>query len=127
MRDYSQMNIEDVAEFPFVEAMPARQLSRWQRFWQQYRVFKDLVKRHGDLVPQVYAAKLGGVSVQRIDQLCLAGNLVRVYWDGHAFITEDSFVAWAKSERRPGTRYDDLTKRQVWKMSTEASREILGK
>jgi hypothetical protein len=121
------MDIENVAELPWGAAMPARKQSKWLRFIDRYRAYKRLRERHGDLVPQVFAAKFAGVSKQRIGSLCDAGNLVRVYFEGHAFITEDSLVAWARSDRKTGDRYSEMSRRQIWKMSVEASAEIVGK
>jgi hypothetical protein len=54
------------------------------------------------LMPIAFAAKIAGVSRQRIDDLVERGQVERVVLNGHPFVTEESFIAWAKSERKAG-------------------------
>lgn len=91
-----------VAEFPFVATLPKREKSRLQTFWEQFEVMKAAMDAHGSLVPATFAARLLGVSKQRVHQLTEAGKLQCIEVNGHSFITEDSMVALAKSERKAG-------------------------
>lgn len=96
------MSINAVTEFPFCEALPKREKSRVVRIWESLEEARQVVKLHGFLLPVKFAAGLADVSRQRIDELVSDGVIVRIDLDGHAFITEDSFVAWAKTERKQG-------------------------
>lgn len=89
-------------EFPFVEGLPKREKSRLQKLWDHFQEVKEISAEKGILVPVRLASSLGGVSVQRIDQLCVVGKLERVYVDEHPFVTEQSLLAWARSERKSG-------------------------
>lgn len=91
-----------VCEFPFVEGLPVREKSRIGKAWDIVSHMREAQAQHGLLIPERLAAKLAGVSSQRIGQLALGERLNRVYIDGHPFITEDSLVAWLKSERKTG-------------------------
>ena len=90
------------AEFPFVEELPKREKSRLQKLWDHFTEVKAITAQKGLLVPVRFAANLVGVSQQRVDQLCDNGSLERVYVDGHPFVTENSLIEWAKSERKAG-------------------------
>lgn len=89
-------------EFPFVQGLPVREKSRIGKAWDVVSHMREAQARHGLLIPERLAAKLAGVSWQRIGQLANLDRLKRVYIDGHPFITEDSLVAWLKSERKSG-------------------------
>lgn len=96
------MDQDAVAEFPFCEALPKREKSRIVRIWEQLEVMRAAFEKHGSLLPVRFAAGLADVSRQRIDELVHDGVIDRIEVDGHPFITENSFVAWAKSERKQG-------------------------
>jgi hypothetical protein len=53
-------------------------------------------------VPQIVAAKLLGVSKQRVNQIVQDGRLETVDVCGERFILEDSLVAFCKLERKSG-------------------------
>ena len=102
---YSNMNemIEaGVNEFPFVEGLAKRDKTKLENLWEVLKRAKELADEKGMLLPSRFAAGLLGVSQQRVDQLMDAGKLERVVLDGHPFITEDSIVDYAKSERKTG-------------------------
>lgn len=89
-------------EFPFVEGMPKRERSRLQKFWDLLGEIKQMREQHGQLIPPELAAKLIGVSQQRVDQLMGAGKLMRLEIDGRPFVGENSLVEFARSERKAG-------------------------
>lgn len=91
-----------VCEFPFVEGLPVREKSRIGKAWDIVVHMREAQAQHGLLIPERLAARLAGVSWQRIEQLSKAERLKCVRIDGHPFITEDSLVAWLKSDRKTG-------------------------
>jgi len=93
---------ELVQELPFMQGLPKREQSRFAKLWAHFRAVKAVMEKHGMIVPVQTAANLAGVSHQRIAQLIADGRLVRVDLDGHRYVTENSFVEWAKSLRKNG-------------------------
>lgn len=92
-----------VSEFPFVAELPKRAKGKLQTLWDAYSELSKLTEEHGMLIPCSFAAELAGVSRQRIHRLCEQGDLVTVnIGPRQRFITEASFVEWAKSERKAG-------------------------
>lgn len=89
-------------DFPFVAELPKRERSRLATVWERLAELRQVSAQHGQLVPPRLAAKLLGVSSQRIDQLVQAGKLMRVDVDGHPLLTENSIIALAKTERKAG-------------------------
>ena len=121
-------------DMPFVNDLPKREQSRWSKIWTQLCEFKDLTDKHGALLPLPFAAKVAGVSRQRMAELCDNDQVARVYFHGHAYIVEDSFLSWARSERkagRPLKLIDDAERkgdfRAALDMSVEFARECTKK
>jgi len=110
-----------ITEFPFVEALPKREKSKFQTLLDHLEEVGRIVDEKGMLLPHAFAAKLGGVSQQRIDQLCDAGKLERVDFAGRPFVTEKSLVAWAQSERSAGRPVQPISNRKLWKAAKEVA------
>jgi hypothetical protein len=96
------MEQAETLDFPFVVALPKREKSRVVSFWESFDELRKASKQHGFLMPVKFAADLANVSRQRIDELVADGVIERVEVQGHPFITENSFVAWAQRERQRG-------------------------
>jgi hypothetical protein len=92
----------EACDFPFVETLPKREKSRLRKLWDHFQEAKAIAAEHGMLVPCPVAAQIVGVSRQRIDQLCADGLLRLVQLGGHNYVTENSLVAWAQTERKQG-------------------------
>jgi len=112
--------------FPFVEDLPKREKTRWQKVMELFDKAKQLTAEKGVLIPATLAAKLGDVSHQRICQLMEKGKLERVQLDGHIFVTEQSLIQWLKSPADKGGRPPSKPKLgEVWKMSHEWAKETV--
>ena len=112
-------------EFPFVEELPKREKSRWAKVRDAWENFKSISDQHGGVVPVQIAAELGGVSHQRILQLLESGSLVRVELKGHVYVGENSFIEWAKSERKTGRPLKlPETVCEKWQMAKRVAKEI---
>ena len=96
------MTKSEALDFPFVDALPKREKGRFQKVWDHFQAIQRLVESTGMLIPSKLAADIAGISQQRIDQLMDAKVLEKVYYHGHPFVTQDSFLSWAKSERKAG-------------------------
>lgn len=90
--------------------MPKREKSRLAKLWDTFKEMKDIQEKNGFLIPRTAAASLLDVHPTRVDQLCLAGNLVRIDYHGHRYITENSLVEHARSERKAGRPFTKLEK-----------------
>lgn len=121
----------EAIEFPFVQEMPKREKTRITKVWEQFRELSRIAEKKGMLVPQNFVAKLLGVSPQRIDQLAQEERLERVYVNGAAFITENSVVEFAATERKNGRPCkmvglevsEDVTKFQMAKAALKFGKE----
>lgn len=111
--------VDDVAEFPFVATLPKREKSRVQRAFDILEEMRAAVEAHGVLVPCVLAAKIGGVSRQRVHELSEEGKLKRVEFDGHVYVTEASVVEWLKSERKSGRPVGFVKLNGAWQVARE--------
>ena len=96
--------IDAATDFPFVAELPRREKSRVRKLWDSFQEMRAIQAEHGFLVPRTAAAALLEVHPTRIDQLCEAGHLSRIDWQGHRYVTENSLLARARSERLKGGR-----------------------
>lgn len=114
-----------MSEFPFVVELPKRERSKVRDIWQAFREFSKETEAKGGPVPVTLAAKLLGISRQRVWFLMQEGKLERVTFEDHAFVTGDSIVAMAKTERKAGRPVKDLGAREVWKASLAGAKDLL--
>ena len=123
----------DAAEFPFVEELPKREASKFVRVWENFQELSRLSKTEGMLIPQAFAAKVLGVHRSRVFQLVEEDRLKVVVVNGERFVTENSVVEYAKSERKAGrpvkvesdARSIGLNK-ACWKLAKEYAKEVVG-
>lgn len=127
--DYCPIVFDSTAtDFPFVAELPKKAKSKLVKFWEAFRAFSDLRKEHGELVPQKVAATLLDISTTRVDELVETGKLVRKDFCGHVYITENSLVEVARSERKAGRPLKKLEEcasspLAAWKVAREHGRE----
>jgi hypothetical protein len=100
------MNVGATLDFPFVQQLPKREKSRLCNLWDELRELRSLIAEHGALVPQPFAAELLGISHQRVQQLIASGKLIAVPVHTSRFVTENSIVTLAKSERKTGRPFN---------------------
>ena len=111
------------SEFPFVEGLPKREKSKLAKIMDLFNEARALSDVKGMLVPMAFAAKIVGVSRQRIDELCQKGQLERFYLGQQPFVTEASLIAWGQSERKAGRPLKlPESKREIWKMAKDSVR-----
>lgn len=109
-------------EFPFVKDLPKREKTKLAKLMDTFNEARALVETRGMLVPLAFASKIVGVSRQRIDELCGAGKLERVYLGEQPFVTEASLIEWARSERKTGRPVKTPEGiREIWKAARESA------
>lgn len=109
-------------------SLPRREKSAVAVGWERLRELRALVDQRGMLVPATLAAKLVGVTPQRIHDLISSGRLELVQWDGKNYVTEDSLVEFAKSERKTGVHLAiPETKAQCARLAMEWAKENVKK
>jgi len=91
-----------INEFPFVAEMPRAEKREAKGMWERYKELSSLAQVHGMLMPPWMASKLLDVSQQRVSELMADGRLQRIEWEGRPFVTENSVVDYAKTERKAG-------------------------
>lgn len=122
-----------ITEFPFVAEMPKRDRSKFVKVWDHFQELGEIAKREGMLVPQTYAAKILGVSKQRVWQFVEEGRLRSVEVNGVRFVGEKSLIEFCKMERKSGRPVQagrDLEAGEsadavAWKYALEAGKEIV--
>jgi len=104
-------------EFPFVNALPKREKSKWRKAWDYFQELSRITSEKGILVPLSFGAEVIGVSRQRVDELVDDGRIEVVEVHGKRFVTETSVIEYCRSERKVGrpTKADSMTKREAWK------------
>lgn len=66
------------------------------------REMKALVEKHGMLIPSVIASEVLGVTKARVYQLMETGQLTPIRYGNYSYVTEDSLISYAKTERKAG-------------------------
>jgi hypothetical protein len=92
----------EAMEFPAFADMPKREKSKLAKVWETFQAMSKIVEEKGMLVPQTFAAKVLGISKQRVGVLADAGKIEAIEFNGTRFITEQSLIAHAKTERKAG-------------------------
>lgn len=95
-----------ILEMPFVAELPKREKSKLHKLWDAFFDLREIVAKTGILVPQAAAARLLGVSPQRVGQLIGVGKLDTHVWNGSPWVTENSLIAFAESERKSGRPFN---------------------
>lgn len=126
-------SIPNVAEFPFVERLPKREKSRFALVWEHFQALRRVIDEKGIPIQQLYAAKLLGVSRQRVSDLLADGGLQAVEVGGVRYVTESSLVSYAQSERKAGRPVKVAqdaaavgVNRAVWAASKDYAKELVG-
>lgn len=113
-------------DLSFVASLPKRERSRWEKVWDGYQEWKRVCAEKGALLPISLAAQIANVSRQRMYELCEGKQVERTYLLGHAYVTEESLLDWARSERKAGRPLPGMSRREMWKRSLQAARETVG-
>jgi hypothetical protein len=117
-----------INEFPFVEVLPRREKSKVRKVWDLVRQMAEIQKTEGTLVPLMLAGRCLDLSRSRIDDIVNDGRLKRVEIDGHVFITENSLIDFAQTERKYGRPCKlPQTSSEMMKIAQKTSREIIQK
>jgi hypothetical protein len=117
-----------ITEFPFVEALPKRERSKFSKLWDHLTEVREVVAQKGALVPQHMVADLLDVSRQRICALVDEGRFDSVEVHGVRYITADSVEVFAKQERsKCGRPRKSLDNRKLWKASLSSACELVKK
>lgn len=93
-----------------MDRLPKREKSRLAKLWETFKEMKEIQEKNGFLIPRTAAASLLDVHPTRVDQLCEAGNLVRIDYHGHRYVSENSIVEYARTERKNGRPCTKLEK-----------------
>lgn len=117
------------SDFPFVAELPKREKSKVVQLWDAIQDMRRIYETEGLLIPQPLAAKLLGLSRQRVHQLGNEGRLMVVTVNDHPFVTENSVLAYAKSERKAGRPLGVLDSKDSaakvgFKLAVDAAKEM---
>lgn len=89
------------------------------------RGFRELNSRDGGLLPFSVAAKLMGISKQRVNQLVAEGTLKPVEFAGKKWLSGNQIEEFIKLKREPGRPWNKPSAKELWKMSREGAEDQL--
>jgi hypothetical protein len=113
----------EALEFPAFASLPKREKSKIQKVWDTFQQLSQISKEKGMLMPQTFAAKVLDISKQRVNDLVKNGTLETFDVNGFPFVTEDSVVNYAKTERRSGRPINvPTTSKECWKRAVETAK-----
>ncbi len=95
------MEFPAFAELPF-DGRTKREKTKLAKVWDIFQDIRKIAAEKGMLVPQTFAAKVLGISSQRVWVLVDDGKLESVEFNGTRFITEKSLIEFAQLERKAG-------------------------
>lgn len=117
---------EAVLDFPFVEALPKREKSRFAKLWDHLREVRAVQSKVGEVIPQGFVADLLGLSTQRIGQFLDEGRLEGVSIHGRRYVTVRSIEQFAQVERKNGRPVKGaVSNKDVWKAAQRAAKGIV--
>jgi len=91
---------QGVGNFPFFSTLRKHEKNRISKMWEKLAVF---IRRHrsgGGIVSQISAARLLGVSPQRVWKLIEEDRLQAISYNGRRFVTSNSLREWASQEHK---------------------------
>lgn len=95
--------IPDVAEFSFMDGVPSVDVEKSpETALERVRLFKELMMKHGGLIPQNVLHDVLKVSRGRIGQFITEGRFETVMFCGQRFVTGPSLEAFLADERKSG-------------------------
>lgn len=109
----------EAMDFPAFASLPKREKSKLQKVWDAFQELSRVTEQKGLLVNQSIAARVLDVSKQRVFELVRMGRLETHEFNGVPLVTENSILAFAKSERKAGRpRKIPTTFGETWKRAT---------
>jgi excisionase family DNA binding protein len=121
------MHVAEVLEMPFMATVPKREKSKLVKLWDHFNELKAITAEKGMLIPQHYAAQVLGISRQRVHVLVNDGRIEAVEVGGCRYVTEESVVAYAHSERKAGRPVEVPTVGTLARFSVEEGRRAASK
>ena len=100
---------------------------RLKFFLDQIRAFREMTSRDGGLLPFATAAKLLGVSKQRVNELVTEGTFKPVEFAGKKWLSANQIEEFIKLKREPGRPWNKPSVKEMWKMSREGAKEQVKK
>jgi len=92
----------------------------------QIRAFREMTTRDGGLLPFSTAARIMGLSKQRVNALVAEGTFKPVEFAGKKWLTADQIEEFIKLNREPGRPWNKPSIKETWKMSYEGAQEQAG-
>jgi hypothetical protein len=91
----------DTQDFPFVHSLPKREKKKLFSLWDNLTEYRISVQTYGPPVAPIVAAKLLGISRQRLHQIRDRFQTI-IAPDGSQYFSADSVAEYAKKERIGG-------------------------
>ena len=96
---------------------------RLKFFLDQIRAFREMTSRDGGLLPFATAAKLLGVSKQRVNELVAEGTFKPVEFAGKKWLSANQIEEFIKLKREPGRPWNKPSVKEMWKISRDGAQD----
>jgi len=96
---------------------------RLKFFLDQIRAFREMTSRDGGLLPFATAAKLLGVSKQRVNELVTEGTFKPVEFAGKKWLSANQIEEFIKLKREPGRPWNKPSVKEMWKISRDGAQD----
>lgn len=103
--------------------MPVEAQTKQRNKWDDIKEIAELSKRHGQLLPQMFAAPILNVSGERVFALVSEGRFRTWQFFGKTWVCEDDLVAFGQGERKIGRPKKEPTKAQLFKAIHKAAKK----
>jgi hypothetical protein len=87
------------------------------------RLLREMNSREGGLLPYATAAKMMGLSKQRVNALVAEGTFKPVEFAGKKWLTANQIEEFIKLNREPGRPWNKPSVKEMWKMSHEGAKD----
>ena len=101
----------------------SKQLKHLKSLLEMIRGFREISNRDGGLMPFATAAKLLGVSKQRVNDLVTEGTFKPVEFAGKKWLSANQIEEFINLKREPGRPWHKPSVKEMWKMSREGAKE----
>ena len=94
-----------------------------KRLLELFHKLREINSRDGGLLPYATAAKIMGLSKQRVNALVAEGTFKPVEFAGKKWLTANQTEEFIKLNREPGRPWNKPSTKELWKISYEGAKE----
>jgi hypothetical protein len=102
--------------------MPVAAPTKQRNKWDEIKEIAELSRKHGQLLPQMFASPILGVTSERVFALVQENRFRTWQFLGKTWLCEDDLLAYGQSDRRAGRPKKERSKSEVFKAIHKAAK-----